>query len=342
MPHTTTRRLLIGAVVMTATLASSRTAASALTYSALTQAEFVAAMSTVRAATAASEGSGWRLDTSAGIGATSIAGSVAFDPTSGRVSEDDDTAAPGNELYAERGTGTWTPAHTDSDSVAARKLLGMPSATHVLSPEWRPTYMAVTGQAASRQLDEEIAGVTTAVKTVEDDGSILYSFAASDPFAAAGEPVDGAGFSIAVDIHTTVDNVIVGETVTASVPLFGSSSVEVAISYGSQQITVPSPADSVPQADLDRALNAVHLKTIVADTATRVSHTAATIARHAHRTIVAADIVLAARRVVKGARVHITVTPIRAGVRLSSVNPFTHATVSSTVVVEPAAVVHSG
>ncbi|MDQ1702476.1 MAG: hypothetical protein QOF57_1728, partial [Frankiaceae bacterium] len=223
-----------------------------------------------------------------------------------------------------------------------QKLLGKPAATYLLTPSWAGEIASVVSQAASSQVTEEIAGVDTAIKTTQDDGTILYSLAVLDP--SVNPPAVGGPPAVAfnLDIHTTAENVVIGQTITASDPTYGTTiSATQTDSYGAQQITLPAASDTVTSADVRRALNAIHLPQIVHDTASRVAQAAATLARHAHRPISAGDVVLAAKQVVAGAPVRISVTRIKGGVRLSSVNPFTHRTVSNSVVVELAAVVHA-
>ncbi len=348
MSSTTVRRAVMGAVVTTATLVSTSTSAFATTVTTLDRAAFLAELSTVAKVTAASEQTGWRQALSFTVGSGAAAGSAptptattAYDPTTQRVLETTSGLSRTDTTIAQVGRGTWTDLSTDSQTTAELKLLGRPGATYVLDPSWSAEVASVRKQAGSTQIGDVPTSVTSAVKTVEDDGTITYAVTETDPGTGTAGPVTAH-----LTIHTAADGVLLGESFDVSEPASSSSASSlngsVTITYGPQTIDVPAASDTVSKAALNRAINAINLRSIVSMAGDRVARASATMARHAHRTIVPADIVLAARQVVKGAPVHITVTAVKGGVRLSSVNPFTHATVSSTVVVELAAVVHTG
>ena len=189
-------------------------------------------------------------------------------------------------------------------------------------------------QAASVQL-LELATISDVAQVVtNDDGTIDYSGAAIDPVLG---PLGTWG------LRTTAAGAVISESqgpTDASAP--GAFTETNVIAYGPQNIALPSAAETVTLANLTKATNAVQLPQTVHAVAARLARAAATLASHAHRGILPSDVVAAAKRVVAGATVRITVTVLRTGVRLSAVNPYTHAIVANTVIVELAPIVHGG
>ena len=306
----------------------------------LTHTEFVAQLGQIKIATATSEASGWVEAETSTSGTFTFSASVQYDPTLGRSSETFTSKTRTLNVVAQAGIGTWQPLPPDPQTAAALRLLHQPSATYLLNPDATKELQSVQTMAASVNLLKLADVSDTAQVVTNDDGTIDYSGTITDPSA---EPSAGpsAGAPTTWGLRTSGTGVLISESeASTDTSGFGPYTATNTVSYGAQTIALPAASDTVTQADLTKATNAVRLPQTLRAVADRLARAASTLASHAHRGILPSDIVAAAKRVVAGATVHITVTVLKTGVRLSAVNPYSHAIVANTVLVELAPIVH--
>ena len=326
------RRAMITTMVAALALCATPANAFASTTTTLTHVEFVALLDQIKIATATSEASGWAQAVASTMGTFTLSATAQYDPTLGRSAVTLTSKTRTANVVAQAGVGTWQPLPSDPVTASALKLLHQPNATYLLNPNATKELQSVQASAASATLLDLATVSDTAQVVANDDGTIDYSGTITDPTAG---PLPTWG------VRTSAAGVLIGESqANTDTRGLGPFTVTNIISYGAQTIALPSAAETVTQADLTKATNAVQLPQNMHAVAARLARAAATLASHAHRGILPSDIVAAAKRVVAGATVRITVTALKTGVRLSAVNPYTHAIVANTVLVELAPIVH--